>query len=551
MLEFCDLYWRLDSTTKTTDKIDFLADYFSQAAPADAAWATYFLTGRRIPRLVGTKLLRKWARELAGVEEWLFDECYDHVGDLAETIALILPPRDSGSDFTLQELVERELIPLGQMEVHTQRQKVVELWSGLTTRQVFVLGKLLMGAFRIGVSAKLVYRALSKAYHIEASALAHRLMGDWTPSSEFFCELVDPDSVDEMSSKPYPFFLANPLKDERLDTLGLPSEWIAEWKWDGIRAQVIRRQGETFIWTRGEELATLQFPEIADAAAELPEGLVLDGEILAWNQRENLPLDFNCLQRRLGRKKVGAKIRKDFPVRFLAFDLLEFDHQDLRQTPLFQRHKTLRGVVSGLRSSGQPIQAEFDFDGEVERLSTAVIEVSSPLKFETWECLSELRSESKQKRVEGLMLKKRSSTYQVGRPVGDWWKWKVDPFTIDAVLIYAQRGHGRRASLYTDFTFAVWKDGELVPFAKAYSGLTDEELVEVDRFVRQHTHEKFGPVRSVTPQLVFELAFENIQRSSRHKSGIAVRFPRINRWRHDKQPQDADHLDSILEMIDS
>lgn len=549
MLDFCELYWQLDSTTKTSEKVNFLVEYFDSARPADAAWAVYFLTGKRIPRLVGTKLLRTWATEIAEVDAWLFEECYDHVGDLAETISLIVPPGATDAQVSLHELVETQLLPLKQMDVVDQKTQVLGLWSKCTPRQTFVLGKLMMGAFRVGVSAKLVHRALAKAFDIEATAIAHRLMGEWEPTARFFDELVDPNSQNDQSSKPYPFFLANPIKDDPTD-LGKPDDWCAEWKWDGIRAQVIRRSGETYIWTRGEELATAQFPEVEESSTSLPDGTVIDGEILAWDKQQNIPMDFNALQRRLGRKKVGPKIRSDVPVILLAFDLLECSHKDLRQETLTERQAKLREILAAIKPSQKPIQAEL-FNEPVGQQDQAVIRISEALEFKSWGDLESQRAESKENRAEGVMLKRKDSTYQVGRPVGDWWKWKVEPFTIDAVLIYAQRGHGRRASLYTDFTFAVWQNDELVPFAKAYSGLTDDELRQVDRFVKQHTNEKFGPVRSVTPTLVFELAFENIQRSTRHKSGIAVRFPRISRWRHDKQPKDADHLETILEMIDS
>jgi DNA ligase-1 len=364
-------------------------------------------------------------------------------------------------------------------------------------------------------------------------------MGDWEPTAEFYATLVDPDESQAEISKPYPFFLANPIKDEP-ESLGSVDDWIAEWKWDGIRAQLLRRENETFIWSRGEDLVTDQFPEVAEAASSLPNGTVIDGEILAWDAELNRPQEFSQLQRRLGRKKLGKKLLTEVPVCLLAFDLIELDGEDLRKTPLIQRHEKLKGLIS---EHNQP-------SGEyLPRIQwpPSVLDTDAMPK---WNAFASARERSKEMRAEGLMLKRKDSAYQVGRPVGDWWKWKVDPYTIDAVLIYAQRGHGRRASLYTDYTFALWKDDGLVPFAKAYSGLTDAEIRKVDAFVRKNTKEKFGPVRSVNPELVFELAFENIQRSTRHKSGIAVRFPRISRWRQDKKPADADRLETIVAMLE-
>ncbi len=555
MDDFCNLYWRLDSTTKTTEKVAALTDYFQQAQPSDAIWAIYFLVGSRIKRLVGTKLLRQWAVEKADIAAWLFEECYDRVGDLAETISLIVPPGASRDSIPLQELIEDQLLTLRDLEPELQRERVLQLWDRFDQQQLFVLGKLMMGGFRVGVSKRLVVRALAKHTGLDAATITHRLMGDWQPTYEFYQTLVDPNESETAISKPYPFFLANPIKDDPAE-LGETSNWIAEWKWDGIRAQVIRREGENFIWSRGEDLVTEQFPEVANSASELPDGTVLDGEILGWDEVANRPLEFSQLQRRLGRKKIGKKLLSEVPVVLLAFDLLESDGKDVRTLPLVERQQKLKDLLASM-PPGAAEQSSKLFDEESEgslaiRLPPVVQTKSTQAesKNSDWNDLAAVRESSKGMRAEGLMLKRKDSAYQVGRPVGDWWKWKVDPYTIDAVLIYAQRGHGRRASLYTDYTFALWREGELVPFAKAYSGLTDAEIRKVDAFVRKNTNEKFGPVRSVTPELVFELAFENIQRSTRHKSGIAVRFPRISRWRHDKQPAAADRLETILNMLE-
>lgn len=551
MKSFCDLYWKLDSTTKTLEKVAALQDYFATAEPGDAIWAIYFLTGQRLKRLVGTKFLRKWALEKADLSAWLFEECYDRVGDLAETISLILPVAETTADVSLKTLVESSLIPLREMNEDQQRQAVLALWNQFDARTIFVLGKLMTGGFRVGVSKKLVIRSLAQHSQIEAATIAHRLMGNWSPTADFFLTLVDPNETETAISKPYPFFLANPIKEKGPDLLlGEPGHWVAEWKWDGIRAQVIRRSGETFIWSRGEDLITDQFPEIETAAEHLPDGTVLDGEIVGWDWATDRPLPFGQLQRRLGRRKVGKKLLLEVPVVLLAFDMIEHANTDIRTTPLVDRQSVLNSMIDQL----QPTDETKDelFDPETNRRSLSILhppEVTIHDANLTWQQLKIQRESAKQFRAEGLMLKRKDSTYQVGRPVGDWWKWKVDPYTVDAVLIYAQRGHGRRASLYTDYTFAVWKENDLVPFAKAYSGLTDAEIRKVDAFVRKNTNDKFGPVRSVTPELVFELAFENIQRSTRHKSGIAVRFPRIVRWRHDKKPAEADRISTIIDML--
>ncbi|MBA3312223.1 MAG: ATP-dependent DNA ligase [Planctomycetota bacterium] len=522
---FARLFTRLDGTNKTLAKLAALEDYFAHARPADAAWAVYFLTGRKIKRLVKSPSLRAWAAAEAGVSDWLFDESYEVVGDLAETIALLLPPPTEFSTRPLSEWVEQVLLPLRGADDATQQRVLGESWRQLDRPQRFVFNKLLTGEFRVGVSQGLVMKALAKVSGQTVAMIAHRLMGDWEPTAEFYAGVVtDADDGEANLSRPYPFFLAHALEAEP-ESLGELSEWLVEWKWDGIRAQMIRRQGTTFLWSRGEELITERFPELLPVAAALPEGTVLDGEIVAY---KNGVLPFGELQKRIGRKTPGKKILADVPVRFIAFDILEQAGEDIRELPLAERRRRLEGI---------PHKSDMSF--EVSRLVDAA----------DWASLIARREDSREQRAEGLMLKRLDSPYGVGRPRGPWWKWKVSPFTIDAVLVYAQRGHGRRAALYTDYTFAVWKDGELVPFAKAYSGLTDAEIAQVDRFVRRNTLEKFGPVRHVEPQLVMELAFENIRRSPRHKSGIAVRFPRIARWRHDKLPKDADSLETIVELL--
>jgi DNA ligase-1 len=526
MQRFAQLFNRLDETTSTNRKIAALVDYFGQAPPADAIWAVHFLTGRRPKRLIPTRKLRQWAAELARIPDWLFDASYDLVGDLAETIALVLPAEPTPSDLPLHKWVEERLLPLSNKDEDAQRRDVIAAWHALNTSQRFVWNKLITGGFRVGVSQKLVVRALSQFSGVDGPVIAHRLMGHWQPTGHFFDQLLSEDTADADISRPYPFYLAHPL-DGRPQDLGSVDAWQIEWKWDGIRAQVIHRQGACFVWSRGEELVSQKFPEISAMAEHLPDGTVVDGELIGW--RDNCPLDFGALQKRIGRKNVTRAIRAAVPVRLLAYDLLEHQGQDVRQRPLSWRVAALSRLVESV--------------AHPELMRSPTLEAGS------WESLVEARAQARKQRVEGLMLKRRDSVYGVGRKRGDWWKWKVDPYRVDAVLIYAQSGHGRRAGLYTDYTLAVWDEDRLVPFAKAYSGLSDNEIRQVDRFVRRNTIERFGPVRSVAPELVFEIAFEGIRHSSRHKSGVAVRFPRIARWRKDKPPREADTLDTIKALV--
>jgi DNA ligase 1 len=525
--DFAALFTELDETTRTGEKVDAMARYFARADPADAAWAVHFLSGNRPKRLVPVRRLAEWAMESADVPTWLFEECYHAVGDLAETISLLLPPPTHAVDLPLHRWVEERVLGLAGLDEATQRREVLRSWSELDGGERFVWNKLVTGGFRIGVSQSLVVRALSKASGVDEPTVAHRLMGAWEPRPEVFQRLVSADSGDADISRPYPFFLAYALEDE-LDALGAPAEWQAEWKWDGIRAQVIRRGGQTFIWSRGEELVTERFPELDQAAALLPPGTVLDGEIMPWMDGRAMP--FAQLQRRIGRKKLGPKILAEVPVVLVAYDLLELGGQDLRPLPLAERRARLEHLLATTPTAGRFL-------------------LSPVTPAESWDDVRAAHARSRELCAEGLMLKRLDAPYGVGRRKGAWWKWKVAPFTADAVLVYAQAGHGRRASLYTDYTFAVWREGELVPFAKAYSGLTDAEIRKVDAWIRRNTTEKFGPVRAVRPELVFELAFEGIQPSPRHRSGLAVRFPRILRWRTDKPAAEADSVDTLLALL--
>ena len=529
MKRFAELYAALDATTKTNEKIAAMRDYFAVADASDAAWAIHFLSGGKLSRLVSTRLLREWAAEVADIPLWLFEESYHTVGDLAETLALVVPVCDVDDDGSLTHWIEERLQPLRTLTEAEQREAVIAIWQQTASTMRFVLMKLVTGNFRVGVSKRLVSRSIAEHSSIPIDVISHRLMGNWKPTPASFERLVDPAIQDVRASQPYPFCLAHPIDTELGPvSLGDAGLYVAEWKWDGIRGQVIRREAQSFIWSRGEDLMENRWPEIESAAEFLPDGTVIDGEILAAIPGGDV-LPFAALQRRIGRKKVGKKLLAEVPVVFHAFDLLEHQGKDIRSLPLVERRVRLESVLSSVNHPHMFV--------------TKLIEGNS------WDDWSQVRESSREQAAEGLMLKLKDGPYDVGRVRGNWWKWKLSPFTIDAVLIYAQKGHGRRSGLYTDYTFAVWDGDSLVPFAKAYSGLDDKEIRKVDDFVRKHTRESFGPVRSVTPTLVMELAFEGLQKSTRHKSGIATRFPRIARWRHDKKPSDANTLQDLLRML--
>jgi DNA ligase-1 len=540
MREFAHLFAELDETTATKRKLEALENYFRHAAPENAAWAVYFLAGGKPRQAVPSKLLRQYAIEYAGLDEWLFDESYAAVGDTAETIAHILPAPSTHSDIGLAVWMEERIGPLRGADPGTIRAALFSYWDELTWRERFLFVKLIGGGFRVGVSKLLVTRALAAIAAVDSKLIAQRLMG-WTdgrvkPTAAGFLQLIAAQSDDEHKQRggqPYPFFLAHQLQGDPA-ALGDMGDWQVEWKYDGIRAQLVRRDGQNFLWSRGEDLITERFPELATLA--LPEGTVVDGEVLVWTEGD-APAPFADLQKRIGRKTLSAKLLAELPAVLLAYDLLELDGVDLRTLPQHERRALLETLVTGV---AQPR-----------------LRISPLVTADSWDDLGTLRAESRARGVEGMMLKARAAQYGVGRTkdVGTWWKWKVDPYAVDAVLIYAQAGSGRRASLYTDYTFAVW-DGEgeerkLVPFAKAYSGLTDAEIAKVDNAIRKTTVEKFGPVRSVKPTMVFEIGFEGIALSTRHKAGIAVRFPRILRRRDDKPVDEADTLDTLKGLLEA
>ncbi|MGZ3887787.1 MAG: ATP-dependent DNA ligase [Flavisolibacter sp.] len=537
MRQFAELVMQLGTSTKTHDKLEALVEYFLQADEKDKVWVIAIFTGRRPKRAVNTTQLASYCVELVNLPFWLFEESYHTVGDLAETIALLLPESGAPGETTLP--LHHYIGLLKDMEKEseeTRKQKILDAWKEMNFSERFVFNKLITGGFRIGVSQKIMVNALARAVHLEPSVIAHRLSGNWDPSSITFDELLGEAAHATDWSKPYPFYLAYALEGGIQD-LGSPEEWQAEWKWDGIRGQVIKRNGELFVWSRGEELMTEKFPEYQSLQDILPDGVVLDGEIIPYRNDHpegrgliGTPLPFSLLQTRIGRKNISKKQLQEAPIAFFAYDLLEYKGEDWRNRPLSERRLQLEAIVSAAHHPA--------------------LFLSPLVAFQQWEELSALREGSRERGAEGFMLKKKTSSYQVGRKKGDWWKWKIDPLTIDAVMIYAQKGAGRRSNLYTDYTFAV-KDGErLVAFTKAYSGLTDKEFAQVDAFVKRHSIEKFGPVRTVKPELVFEIAFEGIAASNRHKSGVALRFPRISRWRQDKTVAEINTLDDLKKMLD-
>jgi DNA ligase-1 len=532
MKAFSRLYQTLDQTTSTNAKVAAMVDYFKHAPVADAAWAVYFLSGRRLKRLIGAAKLREWLAECSDLPAWLVEDCYASVGDLAETIALLIASAaEETTQITLAEQVQA-LQALATLDEAAQKANIISAWQTQGYAACFITNKLLTGGLRVGVSQLLLARAVALYADLPRAVILHRLMGDWTPDEAFWHALISEDDGSADISRPYPFCLASPLEAEPA-TLGDINDWVAEWKWDGIRSQLIRRNRQTFLWSRGEELITTRFPDITEAAEALPDGTVLDGEVLPWKDDSVLP--FNELQRRIGRKTVGKKLLTEVPCVFLAYDCMEAGGSDIRSLTLAARRKTLEHLVSALQRPAGSDQCR--------------IKISTTIEADSWQALATRREESRRRLVEGLMLKHRHAPFHAGRKRGDYWKWKIDPYTVDAVMLYAQAGHGKRSNLYTDYTFGVWDGETLVPIAKAYSGLDNHEINQLDKWIRKNTVERFGPVRSVTPAQVFELAFEGINTSSRHKSGIAVRFPRIARWRHDLSPNDADTLTNVKKMI--
>jgi DNA ligase-1 len=528
--EFAQLITALDQSNKTNDKVNALKNYFWLANDLDKIWTLALFTHRKPKRTVNTSLLKEWIIEWAAIPEWLFQESYHVVGDLAETIALILASNQEKKneiDNPLSYYIET-LIKLRDKSLKEKKEQLYLIYDELDQQERFVFTKIMTGGWRVGVSQNLINKALSEAFEIDKSIIAHRLMGNWTPQNYTFQELILDESQNDLASRPYPFYLAHPIEIEEIKADLDAKQWQAEWKWDGIRGQIIKRNDEVFIWSRGEELITEKFPELEEMAMQLPNGTVLDGEITAYEKGE--PLSFAVLQTRIGRKNITKNLLKKAPVVFICYDLIEYSGNDIRTEPLEKRYHLLQKLIT---------------DSKDDRLIA-----SESIDFSDWDELTEIRKKSRSIKTEGLMLKKKNSSYEAGRKRGSWWKSKIAPLTIDGVMIYAQKGHGRRADLYSDYTLAVWNEQELIPFAKAYSGLTDAEMKKVDAFVKKNTKERFGPVRTVKAELVFEIAFEGIQASNRHKSGIALRFPRIKRWRKDKPSSEANKLSDLQELLE-
>ena len=526
MERFSKLISQIEMTNKTNAKIQALVDYFNTAPPKDKLWVIAIFSGKRPKRPVKSSDLKQWCFQVSNIPEWLFKESYSAVGDLGETISLILPPPTHKIEQNLAEWMA-QIIALRKKSDEEKKQYVLWAWDGLERQERFIFNKLIGGSFRIGVSKKTLVNALSKLTGIDAGQLMHSIIGKWTVDSISYEDLLAGEHINYDLSKPYPFCLAYSL-DKEPQALGDIKNWQAEYKWDGIRGQVIKRDGQVFIWSRGEELVTQQFPELKEIFEQIPGEFVLDGEILPL--KEGNVLKFNDLQKRLNRKNVTPKLLKEVPVGFYAYDVMEYNQQDIRIEPLHKRRSILEDLLQN------HIQNQ--------------LKISPIIAFDHWKDLVSLRENSRSINSEGIMLKEKNALYHVGRKKGDWFKWKVDPLSIDAVMIYAQRGSGKRSGHYTDYTFAV-RDGEnLVTIAKAYSGLTNVEIKEISRFVRNNAIEKFGPVRTVKPELVFEISFEGIALSNRHKSGVALRFPRISRWRKDKTVKDIDTLEQVKSLIE-
>lgn len=529
MKRFTELFVAIDQTTKTNAKVNAIVDYLANSDDRSALHAIALLIGNRPRRPVKTADLKAWAASAAGIPDWLFEASYHIVGDLAEAIALVLPPQvEHGHALTLPHVVD-DLAKLA-MRADTEKKDIIaSYWQHLDQDERFVFNKLITGNFRMGVSRQLVIKALAIHLGMDEAAVAHRLMGKWMPTEETMASLFAEPGHGERDFQPYPFYLAYQL-DSGLESLGDLSDWYIEKKLDGIRGQLIVRNGRLFVWSRGEDLLTDKFPEFAPLAESLPDGTVVDGEIIPW--QDGQPLPFQVMQTRIGRKNLSPKSLSAAPLVMVCYDLLEWNGDDIRSKPMHQRRNLLEALLS---STPYPS-----------------LLLSETMAFSSWSEVARFRERAREFHCEGVMLKRKDSPYGSGRRRGNWWKWKADPLTADGVLIYAQSGHGRRANLYTDYTFAVWdEEGVLVPFAKAYSGLTDKEITELDNWIKRNTVERFGPVRSVTPHHVFEIAFEGIQESGRHKSGVALRLPRILRWRRDKSPGAANTKADLLQLIEA
>ncbi len=557
MRRFARLVIELAETRRTSAKVALLEDYLRQAPAADVAHVLGFLVGRRRPRRLPTRRLREWLAESIELPEWLVAACHEHVGDLAETLAILAEDVESESESevgfdhdgpTLDDVMQRYVLAPDLQVERTAQPRIIEAWRHFDRDERFVLHKILGGGFRMGAGRALVIEALARVADVEAAVMAHRLAGDPTLDAGRVTRLLSGLDDTDDAARPFPLALATPIEtaisaggvaddpDAIASALGDVSDWQIEPKWDGIRGQLVRRGATVALWSRHDEPIDRSFPEIVGGASGLGHDVVLDGEVIAVEGAA--PRPFAELQRRLGTTRVEPMLFGGTPVAFIAFDLLELDGVDLRSEPLDERRRRLETVLRD-RDPLDPI-----------RLGP-IVEVGD------WSAAAEIRSESRRRRVEGLVVKRRSSPYRGGRVRGDWWKWKIDPFTADLVMTAARLGHGRRAGLYTDYTLAAWTGTDtpddprrLVTVASAYSGLEDREIATLDAWIRRSTIGRRGPVRLVEPSVVMEIAFEAVQESDRHRGGIALRFPRIVRLRTDKRATDADELTTIAALTD-
>ena len=554
---FGNLINNLEQCNSTKKKINLISVFIKDIDPRDGSWILLLLMSTRQKRVITGRRLKDILQASFRMPSWLIDDCFAQVGDSAETISLLWPQLKSeltDANIECSEVYNKlfnepkeskplhwwmeTLLPaIKDATETTQNRLILKLWSDIADQDHYLTNKLITGGFRNGVSKGLVVKSIAQAYELDESTVLERLMKPIEINNIWFQELTHPVSINrtDRGAIPYPFYLASPVEIEKIKETP-PADWRLEYKWDGIRGQLIKRDTGAYLWSRGEELVNHVFPEIIEMAENLPDGTVLDGEILCWQKDVRKPMAFASLQRRLGRKTVNKKLLKECPTVFLAYDILEHKSIDIRAYNLRDRLKLLESV-----------QLNYNHPCLV---------IDNEKEFAEWEELIQLRDRARLEGAEGLMIKKISSHYLSGRKRGYWWKYKHDPMTLDAVLIYAQAGTGKRANLFTDYTFALWddsnkysKDRKLVTFAKAYSGLNNSELMELDKWIRTHTIERYGPTRVVEQKQIFEIAFEGVMESKRHKCGLAVRFPRIHRWRIDKPVMEADCIEQAQALL--
>ena len=539
MRNFATLFKELDETAQADLKIEALINYFKKVPPEDLAWTVSLLLGRKIKQVISVKRLRKWSVELTQIPDWLLAECLNNVGDLAETISLILPFEGNSENIPLHVWIEQCIFPLKDQQEEIQKEKIVSFWHQLNSVERFLFNKLVTGSFHVDIPPKLIIKALSSFCSLNEKYISQRLIGNWVPTAGFFNFLCTSNVSDTMANIPYPF---NPVVqlDLKVEDLGNINQWLFEWKWNGIRSQIIKRENKVFIWSHDEDLLNDSFPELYELGSILPDGTVIEGIIIPI--RDNILLPSAELKKRIAKRYPVKKILSDIPVSFVAFDLLEFDKEDIRNKSLNQRRNLLKEILNDITDK--------------RIILSGVVECNS------WKDLKIARSEAGKKSVDGLMLKRLYSPYSIGSETivsamqsgiltTNWYKWKNDPLTINAILLYARLEQGSTSPLFKEYTFALWHDGKLIPFAKTSSGLTDEEIIQVDSFIRKNTLGKFGPVRTVKPELVFKLEFDGIQKSSRNKSGIVVLSPHITRWHHYKKIEEAGSLNSLTILLNN